>query len=109
MRIFGWYLLPRDEVIEGLRANVGQLQIKRNRMGARCAQMAEKVQKMKGQVADDQAYIDEIEALLTPEQVAEVRRASKARRGRNSGAATCAPRVSGAASARPKDASKVIS
>lgn len=77
MKLFRWYILPRDEVIEGLRGNVSSLQIKRNRLGARCAEMANALQKQKGQTADDQRYIDLLEAELPRATVVSIRKRLK--------------------------------
>jgi hypothetical protein len=73
--------MPRDEVIAGLRGEVSSLTIKRNRLGQRCAQMANAVGKQKAQTAADQRYIDALESHLTAETIAMVRQEMKAARG----------------------------
>lgn len=57
-------IVPRDEVVEGLRANVSKLQHKLNRTQKWAESVRAKDERLKGQLASDRAYINELKEKL---------------------------------------------
>lgn len=62
MRAFGYAIVPGGEVVDALRSQVGRQMSRSVRLGRKMEALAAKNGRLKSQIADDQRYIDLLEA-----------------------------------------------
>lgn len=77
MRVGRWFLVPRDVHVAGLEANVGKLQRSLTKSHAKRTEIARRIGMLKGQIREDQRYIDELERHVPAAIVAQIRAGMK--------------------------------
>lgn len=74
-----WVLLGHDEAVEGLRANVSKLQRTNNRQKDRISDLTKVLDRHKEQIARDHRYIDSLEELVSPADLASLKAEMRSR------------------------------